>query len=130
MVKSGITGKLYNDIVNMYSNIKSCVSHNGNLSDYFVSLNGVRQGENLSPFLFALFINDIEGFLTQNGCDPIQVTGADIHTYLKLLVIMYADDTVLFSNTKENLKKCLNGLNSSCVTHLTFLSNYFFSYSL
>ena len=114
MVKSGITGKLYNVIVNMYSNIKSCISHNGTLSDYFVSLNGVRQGENLSPFLFALFINDIEGFLTQNGCDPIQVTGADIHTYLKLLVIMYADDTVLFANTKENLQKCLNGLKLYC----------------
>ena len=98
----------------MYSNIKSCVSHNGHLSDYFVSVNGVRQGENLSPFLFALFINDIEEFLTQNDCDPIQVTAADIHTYLKLLVIMYADDTVLFANSKENLQKCLNGLQLYC----------------
>ena len=114
LVKSGITGKLYDVIVNMYSNIKSCVSINGHLSDYFVSVNGVRQGENLSPFLFALFINDIEEHLTQNDCDPIQVTGADIHTYLKLLVIMYADDTVLFANSKENLQKCLNGLQQYC----------------
>ena len=103
LVKSGITGKLYNVITNMYSNIKSCVSHNGQLSDYFVSVNGVRQGKNLSPFLFALFINDIEEHLTENGCNPIQVTGADVYTYLKLLVIMYADDTVLFANSKEDL---------------------------
>ena len=110
LIKSGITGKLYNVIVNMYSNIKSCVSQNGLLSDHFVCVNDVRQGEILSPFLFALFINDIEEFLTQNDCDPIQGTGADIHTYLKILVTMYADDTVLFANSKENLQKCLNGL--------------------
>merc|ERR1712030_58757 len=63
LVQSGITDKLYNVIVNMYKGIKSCISHDGNISDYFVSFNGVRQGENLSPFLFALFINDIELFL-------------------------------------------------------------------
>ena len=27
---------------------------------------------------------------------------------------MYADDTVLFANTKENLQKCLNGLKLYC----------------
>ena len=63
LLKSGIRGNIYNLIVNMYNNIKSCVSHDGQLSDYFISVNGVRQGENLSPFLFALFINDIEKFL-------------------------------------------------------------------
>ena len=98
----------------MYNNIKSCVSHDGHLSDYFISVNGVRQGENLSPFLFALFINDIEEFLIQYGCDPTETKGADINTFLKILVIMYADDTVLFANSKENLQKCLNGLHAYC----------------
>ena len=27
---------------------------------------------------------------------------------------MYADDTVLFANSKENLQNCLNGLNQYC----------------
>ena len=114
MIKSGITGKMLNVIVNMYNNIKSCVSCDGNLSDYFVSINGVRQGENLSPFLFALFINDIEQFLLQYGCSPIEISGTDLQTYLKLLIIMYADDTVLFASSKENLQKCLNGLKQYC----------------
>ena len=74
----------------------------------------MRQGENLSPFLFALFINDIEEFLIQYGCDPTETKGADINTFLKILVIMYADDTVLFANSKENLQKCLNGLHAYC----------------
>ena len=40
LVQSGITGKLFNIFVNMYKNIKSCVNHEGNISDYFVSFNG------------------------------------------------------------------------------------------
>jgi hypothetical protein len=46
----------------MYENIKSCVTNNGNYSVFFPCRIGVRQGENLSPFLFALYINDIEEF--------------------------------------------------------------------
>ena len=114
MIKSGITGKLHNVIVNMYKDIKSCVNVNGELSDYFISFNGVRQGENLSPFLFALFINDIEDFMIQSGCNPIEISGADFQTFIKILIILYADDTVLFANSKENLQKCLNALKEYC----------------
>ena len=104
MMKSGIAGKMLNVIVNMYNNIKSCISCEGNLSDYFVSVNGVRQGENLSPFLFALFINDLEQFLLKYGCDPITFAGTDMQIYLRLLIIMYADDTVLFATSKKTYK--------------------------
>ena len=49
-------------IRNIYQCIKSCVSMNGNKSDYFMSYRGVRQGENLLPLLFSLYINDLENF--------------------------------------------------------------------
>merc|ERR1739840_92558 len=101
-------------VVNMYKDIKPCGNSDGNLSDYFASFNGVRQGENLSPFLFALFINDFEHFLLQYGSKPIEITGPDLQIYLKLLIIMYADDTVLFANSIENLQRCLNGLKQYC----------------
>jgi hypothetical protein len=29
---------------------------------------GVRQGENLSPFLFSIYVNDLEEFLTEKKC--------------------------------------------------------------
>jgi hypothetical protein len=41
----------------MYKDIKS-----NSKSDYFPCDNGVRQGENLYPFLFATFLNDLEEF--------------------------------------------------------------------
>ena len=36
----------------MYDNIKSCISVNGQNSDFFYSNIGLRQSENLSPVLF------------------------------------------------------------------------------
>jgi hypothetical protein len=44
---------MYNIIVNMYSCTKSCISYNDCKSEFFPYNNGVRQGENLHPFLFA-----------------------------------------------------------------------------
>ena len=38
-----LNGKWFNLIKNMYSNIKSCVSVNGSISEYFSSTVGVRQ---------------------------------------------------------------------------------------
>ena len=46
----------------MYNNIKSCVCVNGCFSDYFMPTLGVRQGENISPFLFAIYLNDLDSF--------------------------------------------------------------------
>ena len=58
-----LNGKCFNLIKNMYGNIKSCVSVNSSISEYFSSTVGIRQGGNLSPLLFALYLNDLEDFL-------------------------------------------------------------------
>ena len=63
LLKSGKEGKLFNVMKNMYSGIKSCVFLNGKNSPYCTPLSpheGIRQGENLSPFLFSLCNNDIK----------------------------------------------------------------------
>ncbi len=52
LVKAKVNGKILHVIRNMYSNIKSCVILS-NKSDSFISNMGVREGENLSPLLFA-----------------------------------------------------------------------------
>ena len=51
-----INGKIFKVILNMYENIKSRTSFQGQISDYFSCNNGLRQGENLSPFLFAIYL--------------------------------------------------------------------------
>ena len=57
----------------MYDNIKSCVKYNNDQSEYFPCLTGVRHGEDLSPFLFSIFLNDLEQFFIDlNGC-PLEL---------------------------------------------------------
>ena len=55
----------------MDRNIKRKVRFNNTLSEEFSCYVGVRQGECLSPFLFSMYINDLEGELIQNGIDSI-----------------------------------------------------------
>ena len=59
-----VNGKVYNIIVNMYSNIKSRIFDGNEYSDFFPCEVGVRQGENLSPVLFAIYLNDLESFFS------------------------------------------------------------------
>ena len=56
LIKSGITRKMYTLIYNMYQDIRSYVAVNGECSQFFNSYIGVRQGENLSPMLFSIFV--------------------------------------------------------------------------
>ena len=51
----------------MYSNIKSCLVVNGEQTEFFSCNVGLRQGKNLSPFLIAIYLNDMENFFLQNG---------------------------------------------------------------
>ena len=98
----------------MYENIKSCVSLGGELSDYFVSLRGVRQGENLSPILFALFINDLEESLLNGECNYINFGIDHVDNLLRIIVLMYADDTIIVANNPQNLKCAMKALERYC----------------
>ena len=55
LVKNNVSGKTLNMVYNMYRNIKSCVKLGGDVSGLFSCDIGVRQGENLFPFLFSFF---------------------------------------------------------------------------
>ena len=46
-------------------------SYNGEQSSLFSSFQGVRQGYNLSPVLFALFFNDLDTFLCNKSCGGV-----------------------------------------------------------
>lgn len=92
----------------MYHNTKSRISVNGTYSDYFVCSTGVRQGESLSPFLFAIYLNDLEAFLTNKNVIGTPTLSSELvkelGVYLNLFMLLYADDTVLISETKEIYK--------------------------
>ena len=69
MVMSNISGNMHRIIFNMHNNIKSCLFYNGEKSEHLPCEIGVRQGDNLFPFLFSLFVDDLEDYFYRRNCD-------------------------------------------------------------
>jgi len=59
ILHTGIDGKFYFTLKALYESTKSCVEVNGNKTEWFDTVLGVRQGDSLSPSLFSIFINDM-----------------------------------------------------------------------
>ena len=78
-------------------------------NEFFCSL-GVRQGECLSPLLFALFLNDIEDKFIHSGFE-----GLDVDMF-KLYMLLYADDIVIFAYDAKELQLGLNLLSEYCTS--------------
>ena len=69
MLRNGIDGKLLTVLQNLYQNAKSCVRGGSNCSDFFASNIGVRQGENMSPLFFSIYLNDLTEFMSHAYSD-------------------------------------------------------------
>ena len=88
----------------------------GSVSSMFQCEVGVRKGENLSPVLFSIYLSDLNSFLANknDGLKQFQSLASEflnddrILIFLKLHVLLYADDTVLIADTSENLQKQLD----------------------
>lgn len=111
LIKNGINGKILRVVVNMYKNVKSCIKQGGDFSNFFDCEIGVRQGENLSPFLFAIFLNDLEEFFTNEGASGLtnihDLCVENIQCYIYLFVLLYADDTILLAESPDELLNML-----------------------
>jgi hypothetical protein len=116
LLNYGIKGKVYRVVNSLYQNVKSCICLNGTRSEYFESVIGVRQGENLSPLLFALYINDMESYLLERGATTLKIGEDDafFNNMVKLLLLLYADDTVILADTAHGLQVALDALNQYC----------------
>ena len=108
MIYYGISGKLINVIQNLYMNFKSCIRNDGQLTESLDVTVGVLQGEALLPFLFSLYLNDFESFLMKKGRKSIDIG------MINLFLILYADDTVIISDSSEGLQRQLDALYSYC----------------
>ena len=112
--------KMFNVIRSLYESIKSCLvidsqDEQGNnisrMSEVFACENGLREGENLSPLLFSLYVNDLNQFFINKACTGVSIDcieDEDLVYYCKLLLLMYADDTVLFASSVKDLRVSLN----------------------
>ena len=92
----------------MYSVVKSRVQVGAEKTDEFECLLGVRQGECLSPFLFAMYLNDIENTLKTNKFEGINMG------LTRMLILLYVDDAVILSDSRDNLQQGLTIINEYC----------------
>ncbi len=87
----------------------------------FFSCNiGVRQGENLSPLLFSLYLNDLENFLRLKDINGIDCRSHELDNeiglFLKILLLLYADDTVLICESAIDLQHSLTAFQGYCTS--------------
>ena len=117
LIASDINGKVFDVIKSMYENAKSHVSFKNTLSNQFPCEVGVRQGENLSPLLFAIYLNDFNTFLSEryNGLsNTTESISNELHIYLQIFCLLYADDTLVLAESAIELQKALDSLHTYC----------------
>ena len=108
LVNIGVSSNFLKLIKAMYSQVSLAVQCNANgLTPSFPSLIGVRQGDNLSPTLFSIYVNDIPELFDDN-CHPAKFGSMTIPC------LLFADDLLIFSESKGGMQKALNKLQDYC----------------
>ncbi len=107
LMNLGVTGDIYHSIKTVYNSPQSCVTLNNELSDWFHVSSGVRQGDSLSPVLFASFINDLAKEINDVGVGAY-IGGEQIS------LLMYADDIVLISTNEQGAQAQLDVMTNWC----------------
>lgn len=105
--KIGIKGNMLKLFQDMYSSASYIIKSGGNFSVPIASKLGVKQGCNLSPLLFNIFINDIHSIFNKN-CRPLNINNWEVNS------LSFADDLVVLSETESGLKNCISTLETYC----------------
>ena len=109
--KAGLKGKLYKALQEIYKQVKAQVRSSTGLSECFHCPNGLKQGCMLSPALLTLFINEFAELIENSGIPGIQNFPEDI----QILILLFADDIALISDTITGPQKQLNLLYDYCM---------------
>ena len=80
---------------------------NNKLTNWFDCKSGVKQGDNVSPTLFSIFINDLVKEVNDLNLG-FDINGSQIS------LIIYADDIVMFAKSEDKLQQMLNVIHSWC----------------
>jgi len=107
LLLAGIDGNMYQSIKSIYANTLNSIKVNEHQTRWFEAKTGVRQGDNLSPTLFNIFINDLIVNIKETNI------GINIHGTM-YNIFMYADDIILLCANEYDLQQLLNRVNRWC----------------
>jgi hypothetical protein len=108
LLRKGIDGQFYNTVKSMYSKSMLQVRCDLNTSQEFPTRKGIRQGDNLSPNLFKIFLADLPSAISSEEANPPNLMDKSINC------LMFADDVVLLSKSESGLQSMLNELDCYC----------------
>jgi hypothetical protein len=107
-----VEGRFLRCLQAMYAKDTISINHpNKGVTSNFRCQQGVKQGCPLSPLLFGLYLDALEGRLDGRECDAPALAG--MHIWL----LFFANDLVLTSESKVGLEQQLNTLQQFCVEH-------------
>ena len=92
----------------MYNKIHLSVRLPDGITQCFSSNIGLKQGCNLSPILFNIFINDLNEIFDKTFCQPAKIKNLTLNN------LLYTDDLILVSETSSGLQNCLDRLQEYC----------------
>ena len=107
LLQYGVDGKFHRTIKTLLRNNVSCVQIINCNTEWFEISSGVRQGDNLSPNLFSLSINELAVEL-KNLNIGIDINGKTVCT------LFYADDIVLFTENEKDLQRLIEHVHKWC----------------
>jgi exonuclease III len=108
--RCGVGGKFYNIIRNMYADTHSCVKLPNGITSSFSTKTGIKQGDNLSPVLFNIFIDDIVKLFDSTMCGDVSLCGTPVNS------LLYADDLLIITTSPHDLQQSLDKLAEYCNT--------------
>ena len=106
------------NVYSMHCNIKSYVKSKNETSVFFSCNIGVRQGDSLSPFPFAVFLSNFEDDLWNKNVTGLQAVSQKCCENLRirkwLFTLLYADDTILLAESASDLQNPLLVFDNYC----------------
>lgn len=99
---------MYDLVKSMYLGNKCAVKIGDKQTEFFTQRRGVRQGCNLSPTLFNIYINELAVQLDHCAAPGLSLLDREVKC------LLYADDLVLLSPTEQGLQQQLDIVDQYC----------------
>eukprot|EP01127_Copromyxa_protea_P012454 TRINITY_DN3261_c0_g3_i2.p1 TRINITY_DN3261_c0_g3~~TRINITY_DN3261_c0_g3_i2.p1 ORF type:complete len:459 (-),score=47.93 TRINITY_DN3261_c0_g3_i2:636-1835(-) len=96
-----VDGKEWDAVRRLYGTLWGAVRMEGWTSDFVELRAGIKQGGVISPFLFAIYINDLIEGLVKKGLGTYEYC-------VELAVLLFADDVALIAGSFEEAQKLTN----------------------
>ena len=128
LIKIGCPPTLLSLIMSFHTDMKATVTFNGEDSDPFSILSGVKQGCVLAPTLFGIYFSILLSYAFKDSSDGIPIQSRTDGGLLNIkrfraksklnhhLIreFLFADDAALVSHTHQGLQRLLDNLSKAC----------------